>query len=252
MISSAIIQGGRAVFLFVLVCFCAWGQWSPQAGCPPGGEPGRWSKMATDLVASTDFRCADERMRDLRVYSPDHRSAVHIVGDRWSVEIGKEKLSLEAKASHVGYPADLEWAPDDATFYITQVEERSGAFYTEIYRVQEEQIDQVLGATKAAYEDFDHEYGCIVDESGKPKRYGSNVAGFKWIDGSGQLLLILEVPPSNICRHPGYYQGYLVSILNRKIVARYSPQELKRSWEQILGERLNYDYSLITETGVQR
>jgi hypothetical protein len=237
----------RLMVLLVLAPFSAWGQWSPQSGCPPGGGPGRWNNTATDLITSSDFRCEDEQMRDLRVYSPDHRSSVHIVGDQWSVRVGKLTLSLKANESYVGYPAELGWAPDNKTFYITQIEGGLRTYRTEIYRVQESGIERLPGVAQNVHSDFDAKYGCVENVDGRPNRWPSNIAGFKWIDGSGQLVLIAAVPSAGICERSSYFEGYLVSIPDGKILARYTPKELKRRWGRSFGEALNYEYDAITE-----
>lgn len=234
-----------AVLLMVGSC-AASGQ---RSGCAPGGGPGRWAKTATDLdvSSSNDPGCQDEESRDIRVYSPDRSKLVHVVGDQWWVETGKRRISLDSKARFIGYPAELGWAPDNRTFFITQSSGSFGQFFARIYRIQENEIEVFADIGETVLRHFDRQYACVVTDNGKRKLYGSNIAAFRWMDRGNQLLLVAEVPPDNICEHASYFAGYLVSIPEGRIIERYTPQELAHRWISFFGIRLKGDYDTVIE-----
>jgi hypothetical protein len=169
---------------------------------------------------------------------------VHVIGNRWLIQIGKRKISLGTNSDFVGYPAEVGWSADNRTFYITQGTSDFGQFLTRLYRVNDDKIEELSDVTETAVHNFDRRYGCRVMEQGKLKLYRSNVGVLKWAK-ENQLLLITEVPPDNICKHASYFGGYLVSVPDGRIIERYGPDSLYRQWGSIFGIRLKGDYETI-------
>jgi hypothetical protein len=200
--------------------------------CTPTAFPPRWSAEATYLCSwSTKQGFA----RDIKVYSPDRTKTVHVINQRWFVEVGGKELGLDPKESYVSdYPAELAWSPDSTAFYITQSDGTSEiqGFHTEIYRVTERGVRQLPNLNLMVHRQFDHRHKCVLyfaGDNGKPDdRYEddySNVAGLKWLDGSSQLILVAEIAPDQACgEHRGYFGGYLLSTVDGRILRRYSPQ----------------------------
>jgi hypothetical protein len=224
------VRTGQVLTLLALGWLPAWGQTS---GCPSKGRLGQWAVTA----------CTGVDTRDLRVYSPDRSKAVHVVRYRWWVELGGRRTSLSKKASYVTYPAELAWAPDNQTFYVTQSESEFGGFHTDIYRVNNDEIEQLPDLYQIVGREFDRQHECTVFHSNSKKtvRYKSSIAGFKWTSGGNQLVVVVEVPQDNICKNAGYFQGYLISIPDERVIERYSSRELARRWKDLLGERLKGD-----------
>jgi len=154
------------------------------------------------------------------------------------------------------YPAELAWSQDSRAFYITQSDGTSElqGFHTEIYRVDERGVRQLPNIDRVVHRRFDHRHKCVLyfaGDKGKPDdRFEddySNVAGFKWIDGSGQLILVAEIPPDQACgEHRGYFGGYLISTTDARITRQYSPEELVQQLSGTLGFRLKENYDDLT------
>jgi hypothetical protein len=201
--------------------------------CPPGCGPGRWANeaVALSLVRSK----APYETRDIRVASPDHLKAAHIVKDKWWVEVGGAEISPGPRASSIFYPAELAWAPDSRALYITEGSGYSTGYRVRIYRLESGSRRYVKGVNSTIHRDFERRHKC--SEGQLP-----NVAGMHWMGDSQRLLIVAEVPPIGICPDMEYFGGYLVSIPTGQIVERYDPQELEDRWKDALGYRLTDDF----------
>jgi hypothetical protein len=226
--------------------------------CPPEGKPGIWSANATYLCSHTTEKAPPQGLaRDMRVYSPDHRKVIHVVNDRWFVEIGGSTLALGSGKDHVSYyPAELSWTTDSTAFCITQSDATSeiDGFHTEAYRLSEGNIEPLPNIDETVHEQFDRRDDCIRYFQGK--KYNENhpnVAGLAWVDGSAGILLVAEIVPDSDCSPRGYFGGYLLSTADGRILHEYSPQELVEHWSTVLGARLKDDYKdLSTEEKTAR
>jgi hypothetical protein len=134
-------------------------------------------------------------VRDIRVYSPDHRKAVHVVNDHWFVEIGKSTLRLSPEESYVSdYPAELSWAPDSAAFYITQSDATSeiNGFHTELYQVNEQTLRRMEDIWSVVNDHFAKHHECADEDP--------NVAGLTWLGGSIQIIVMPRYLPIAFAR----------------------------------------------------
>jgi hypothetical protein len=229
------------------------GQGKP-GDCTAEAFPPRWSADATYLCSwATKGRFA----RDIRVFSPDHKKAVHVIDEHWLVEIGGKKLSLAATKSYVSdYPAELAWSPDSRAFYITQSDGTSElqGFHTEAYLVDEQGVRPLPHIDRIVHRRFDRRHKCLLYFAGESGRPGdrfeddyANVAGFKWVDGSSRLILVAEIPPDQACgEHRGYFGSYLLSTSDLRIIRQYSPEELVQEWGASIGFRLKANYDDLT------
>lgn len=223
--------------------------WGQTPGCPPGGSPGDWSKSATYLVApSRDASCRDVTWRDIRVYSPDHSKALHIVEEKWWVEVGKKKIYVGKGPAHCGSLAEMAWAPDNMTFYITEGVGGLGPFDTRVYRTDDTRIEQFGDINLPVRRLFDPKHGCPGrDENGRPILYTSDVAGFKWFAQGNQLLVVAEAAPDNTCANASNVEGYLVALPQVQILEQFTFAELRRRWGNLFGEHLNGVYEFLKE-----
>ena len=238
-IQRSLVVAAQCIFLISI----AVGSVSAQkTDCPPGGGPGQWSVSATDLSASSDWRCADENSRDLRISSPDHRSSVLVKADRWWIEVDGKRVPSAGKDSNVGYPAELAWSPDSKSLYITQSDGSIAGFHTNVYTFEDGLVKEVLPKINELVEhEFNQHHACRYVRNGKRYMDSPNVAGLAWSDDSTSLLVVAEVRPDSDCDRE-YFGGYLVSIATSEIKKTYSPQELKDELAKTIGSRLQGDF----------
>jgi hypothetical protein len=225
----------------VTISAAAWGQ-APDC---PSGAAGRWSVQALDLCTSVNGTVPD-LTRSIRVPSPDGQKIIRIEKDQWWLIVTGQKIPLKPHNAYVTYPAEIAWAPDSKAFYVTQSDGNIAGFHTIIYQLEGKQI-RSLDLNRLLHRDFDRRHKCVFYDGGKDVGEDPNIGGLQWIDGSRSLLFIAEIPPHSLCPEPGYFGGYLVSIPDRRIMSRYSPQQLMTDWATVLGERLRGDFSSLSQ-----
>lgn len=214
--------------------------------CPVGCPPGQWSVEAIDL-SSPKSRSSD-RLRDIRISSPDRHKALRLVGDRLWVEIDGHKISISRPRSDFSEAAWAEaaWSPDSTKFYVTQSVGYSTGYRTYLYSVEGKTVKNLYDINRVVKKHFEQLHGCTAQDP--------NIAGLKWLAEPSELLLVAEVPPiGGICKHMKYFRGYLVSIRDGHIIKTYSPQELVSQWDKVLGERLqsNFQYLSVEEKAMK-
>jgi hypothetical protein len=173
--------------------------------------------------------------------------ALHIVGDHWWVEIGKQQILLQRTSARVSYPAEVAWAPDGKAFYITQSDGSIAGFLTKIYRVEDSQVEQMPDINRTVQQDFDRRHKCVVSQNGRVIADDANIAALGWAYGSSQILVVAEAPPNNFCNQSSYFEGFLLSLPSGEILERYTPQALVHGWSKMLGDRLTGDFKAISE-----
>lgn len=213
-----------------------------KSSCPPEGTTGLWSSEAVHLCPQYKGR---DFSREMRLQSPDHQTAVHVVKEEWWVEIEGRKLPLTPEESRVTENAELAWAPDGKAFYITQSENVAGVqgFHTEVYRINNGELEAVPGISEIVRREFDRHHECVFSDSRDGKQYveGADIGAVKWVDGSNQILMVAEIPLDSNCER-GYFAGYLVSLNSRQVVQRYTARQLMERWNKVLGDRLKEDF----------
>jgi hypothetical protein len=117
----------------------------------------------------------------------------------------------------------VAWAPDSKAFYFMWSNGgATGGYEVRVFRISDTTAVETL-ATKTAEQDFERRYPC-------PAR-GHNVFAVKWLEGSGQILLGLQVYPASDCgENMGRYSGYLVETGSGSLIRQYSETELKNIW----------------------
>lgn len=206
--------------------------------CPPAGKRGIWSREATYLCSAAT---KEGFTRNIDVYSPDHRKAVRVTNDHWSVLIGERIVRLSLQDSYVSYyPAELAWSSDSTMFYITQSDATSeiNGFHTEIYRVDEQTVSPLPGLQSAVQGHFRERHKCDEEDY--------NIAGLSWAGGSNDIIIIAEIPPDSVCGPRGYFGGYVISTAEARIIRQYTPQELFQRWGKLFGSRIRENYANLT------
>ncbi len=117
----------------------------------------------------------------------------------------------------------VKWAPDSRAFYFMWSNGGMiGGYSVRAFRVAHGQVEEVP-LTRTAERDFERRHPC--------KARGYNVYAVRWLQGSGQMLLGLQVYPTSDCgKEMGLYRGYLVHFPDGAILRRYSEQQLKAIW----------------------
>lgn len=237
------------LFLFLaLAPSVAWGQ---ARRCTPSGEPGRWSIEASELCTNAP-RTDPGETRDIRIDAPNHSMAIHIVKDHWSVEIDSEEIRLDSDQSYVTYPAEIAWAPDSRSFYLTQSEGNIEGYLTEIFRIDGKKIEHLSSINETIQRDFDRRHKCTFHDRDQDIGEDPNIVGFHWMSDSSRLIVVVEVPPLSLCNEGGYFGGYLVSIPGGAIIQHYSPKLLRQNWGKLFGIRTKGDFDTLTSKEITR
>lgn len=203
-----------------------------KSACPPEGSTGLWSREAVYLCPQYKGR---DYSRNMRLQSPNQQATVRVGYDEWALEVGGRKVPSSLEESRVTENAELAWAPDGKAFYITQSENRAGVqgFHTEVYRVNNVQIEPLPDVNRIVQREFDRHHECANENA--------DIGAVKWVDGSNQILMVAEVPLDSNCERE-YFAGYLVSLTSREVVQRYSARQLMERWNKVLGDRLKEDF----------
>jgi hypothetical protein len=117
----------------------------------------------------------------------------------------------------------VAWAPDSKAFYFMWSNGgATGGYGVRVFKISDTAAVEIP-TTKTAELDFERRYPC-------PAR-GHNVFAVKWLEGSGRMLLGLQVYPTSDCGgNMGRYRGYLVDTGSGALIRQYSGEELKSVW----------------------
>lgn len=229
--------------------------WSKSV-CPPEGAAGQWSREATFLCPQYKQLPWEDFTRDMRIQSPDGKATARIGYEHWWLETVGRKVGLKPHElriteddSIVTENAELAWAPDSKTFYLTQSENRAGVqgFYTLVFRVDGSYVANVLNVNALVQREFDRHHGCVFWEGQKRYSEEADIGAVKWMNGSDELLMVAETPYDSLCTDSrGYFAGYLVSLAHRKVIRSYSAQELMSRRGDVVGDRLKEGFRSLT------
>lgn len=193
--------------------------------CPPGCSPGRWSSEAIDLSVARVK--APEEARDIRIASPDRSKSIRVVNERWWVESSGHKIFAQSSAATIFYPTEVAWSPDSSAFYITDSVGYTTGYHIAVYRIAGTRLREIKDIHRKVQRDFAKRHGCELGHL-------PNVAGLHWED-AGHLLVVGDEPNVGVCDEMNYFGGYMISLPDGKILARYSPQMLENQWKRALG-----------------
>jgi len=236
-----LVHSFRHAALAMLLCALSWGQGEP---CPQGGSVGRWSVEAVDLCAKQGVV---EFTRNYRIYSPDRHAAVHVSNFEWRLEAEANVVPQDSGPGPLTYPAELAWAPDSQSFYITQSEGNITGFRTVVFKISGVHLQHMSDINQVVMRDFEKHHKCIFKQNGQNIGGRPNVAGLSWQSGSARLLVIAEVPPHGLCEEGGYFEGYVLSLPEGRIVERFGPDAVVQRWGKAMGVRLRGDWETVKE-----
>ena len=208
--------------------------------CSPSCRPGRWSRLAADLLPGA------KGVRSINIYSNNPNIFIHAAEESWWVEAEHRRINPNRRNSYLGYPAESAWASDNRAFYLTQSEGSETGFHTDVFIVRDGELHEVPAINSVVVQDFERRHKCSFISEGHDIGNKPNVAGLRWTEGSKQLLIVAEVPPVGLCDQLEYFGGYLIAIPSGKVLARYSPQQLVDGWSEVLGDRLKSNFHYLS------
>jgi hypothetical protein len=198
------------------------------AGCPKNGQPGRYSKDSIELC----FQNVDTRQRFLEIPSPDRSVILVVNSDDADLRIaGRNVASFPATSDE-----EVLWSPDSRSLVVTSSFGASGPAVAYIKAVPSKGLRDVPDPTSIIRRDFAGRHHAVeCSES-------VNVGGLGWIDGSRNVLLVAQIPTTPQCGEDwGYFDVYVMSIPEGKILRRYSMREALTRFKRFLGPGLRRD-----------
>lgn len=198
--------------------------------CPrTGWESGEWSRLAVQP-------CRENLDQNpLRV--PLRGGKRSLLFDGSSVYIIEGRTSRKLATYHPG--DELLGSPDSNHFLISYCFGATGPCGTE-------SLDEEYGGpsiTDQVREEFS------AGHKGDACYAEANVGPLTWEQGSERVVVVAEVPPALECdgHNDGYFEAFVVSLPDGKIVSRFNMQETIRRWRSILGPGLRDDIKLVQE-----
>jgi len=126
-----------------------------------------------------------------------------------------------------GFRTEVLWSPDSKSFAVNQTEggrgigQRAYVFYVKRNGLQRLDVSAPIEKT------FGSPVKCEVPVP-------PNTAVIRWLDPN-RILVVAEVVNVSICKCPGTFRTYELSIPNLKIIRRYTQSETKRRFSDVLG-----------------
>jgi hypothetical protein len=200
--------------------------------CPDNCLPGRYSTEAVQVDFGQDGYAAAHP-----IYTPDHKKALRINKNHLWLEVSEKQISTPVNPTDWSW-AEIGWAPDSRTFFISHSVGYTTGYRVDVWRIEGERARRLANLNHVVQRDFERRHICY-DPDYKTGN-DPNIAGLKWIGNSDELLVVAEVPNVGICKQH-YFAGYLVSAASGRIIERFNPQALLRGWPSVLGENLLSD-----------
>jgi hypothetical protein len=187
----------------------------------------------------TTLQDIDNNERALKIPSPD-RSLMLIVDGQWAKfqqkgrDIGP-RLAINQNESII-------WSPDSRALIVTTSFGAAGPTNSEVIFVRQDVSPEVPDIQRTIKTDF------ATRNPHDPCRDYVNVAGLTWLNGSKEAVFVAMDPPSPGCGETGgYFDAYVVSIPEGRIVARHSMKEAEKRWRNVFGPGLWDAVKLVNE-----
>jgi hypothetical protein len=195
--------------------------------CPTTGEkPGMYSRLGTILC----FQDVDAERRHLEIPSPD--GAVLLLVDGTTETVVKGGRQLGPSFDIGTEETDVIWSPDSRAVITTLSLGGLGPVSAGVSYIPDGLRPEVPSITKLIQKDF------ALRHPDRPCNENVNVAGLTW-EGSHKAVFAAEVPSSSSCgKMIGYFEGYVVSIPEGKILARFSHKQTVKRWRSILAPQM--------------
>lgn len=198
------------------------------AGCPKGGQPGQYSKYSIELC----FQNVDTGQRSLQIFSPDRSVTLIVKGDEAELQIaGRNVGSFPASSDQ-----EVLWSADSRALVVTSSFGASGPTAAYVKAVPGKGLPDVPDPTSLIRTNFAHRhYGVECSEA-------VNVGGLGWMNGSRNVLLVAQIPTTPECGDGwGYFDVYVISVPQGKIVHVYPMAEALTRFKKFFGPGLRRD-----------
>lgn len=209
--------------------------------CPKAGDKGTyWSKQAVEV-------CWDKATDQLHLEapSPAGKKLLYVNGPAHTA-------SFYLKSDHEGAPqelyaafagAEVLWSPDSKAVAITTCFGGNGPCSVDTIQVDDNEA-QLDDSRRSPFEIVQDAFA--IGHEGDVCHTEANVGALTWQDGSDKIVLIAEVPTAH-CDGGGYFEAFVVSFSERKVISRFNMQETLHRWHSILGSGLRNDIALVRE-----
>lgn len=207
-----------------------WPAQSAAMNCPVGGSAGDYSKNAIELCFQ-DFAAGQ---RHLNIPSPDGSARFVVDGD-----MGQ----FYARGRAVGPPWDIAnveeliWSPDSRAVIATVSFGAAGPTSADFGYIDDQKSNLPEPAvTPMIQRSFAARHPRL--ECGD----NINVGGLGWVDDAKEALFVAEIPAIPDCGHDwGYFDVYVISFPEGKIVRIYPMAEALTRFKRLLGQGLRLD-----------
>jgi hypothetical protein len=161
-----------------------------------------------------------------RVASPDGRYGIVLAVASENDDHGQIRI-LENARLLATYPLNdlsagvfVKWSDDSRAVYVDWSDGGMiGGYHLRAFRIDDGVVRELPLSTPAETE-FERKYPC--------KTRGHNVYAVRWLNGSQEMLLALEVYPTSDCgKNLGLFRGSRVRSIDGAILERYSERRLK-------------------------
>jgi hypothetical protein len=161
-----------------------------------------------------------------RVASPDGRYGIVLAvasedDDHGQIRVYENSRLLATYAlNNLSAGVFVKWSDDSRAVYVDWSDGGMiGGYNLRAFRIDDAAVHELPVSTPAETE-FERKYPC--------KTRGHNMYAVRWLNGSQEMLLALEVYPTGDCgKNLGLFRGYRVRSIDGAILERYSEKRLK-------------------------
>jgi hypothetical protein len=205
-------------FLTILLLFIALPSGAQKGPCE---DRTLYARLATenghDPINSPDGK---KSVTAMRVEAPTDPEGQYM---RLLVRAGQKSFSARLN----GFRAEILWAPDSSSFAVNETEGGGGFDQRAyIFYVKESGLKK-LDVSRPVEKAFGFQGKC--DAPLLP-----NSAVLAWL-APDRLLVVAEVADVSVCKHPGTFLTYELSLPDLKILERHTQREAKQKFMQYLG-----------------
>lgn len=234
--STMVCNATRASLCLLAAMHLAFTCSSGAQSCPKAGEKhGYWSKQA--IVVCENL--ATSQMH-LEMSSPDSKKLLFVTGKdlvgTFFLKSGDETNRESLFPAYVG--AEALWSPDSKGVAVTTC--YGGGGPCTVQTTLDDDRESPTAIVSDLFSEGHKNDMCYTN---------ANVGVLTWEKSSESIVLIVEIPPSPQCdgHNGGYFEAFVVSFSERKVVSRFNMQETVRRWHSILGAGLLNDIELVRE-----